>query len=69
MRARPLLRGVVLRDIEGLTTAMIKVATDRGLNERMGNAARERGALKNTWDDHAGRLLDILANAKEGAKQ
>jgi glycosyltransferase involved in cell wall biosynthesis len=53
------------RDSEGLAAAMLKIATDRALNERMGQAAHARGAVKNTWDDYTGRLLEICGAARE----
>ena len=53
------------RDVDGLAAAMIQVATNRELNESMGQAAHARGAVKNSWDDYAGRLLDICGAARE----
>jgi glycosyltransferase involved in cell wall biosynthesis len=51
------------RDVDGIAAAMIRVATDPEVNARMGRAARQRGAEKNSWDDYAGRLLETLAEA------
>jgi glycosyltransferase involved in cell wall biosynthesis len=45
------------RRIEPLAEAMIKVATNPELNERMGRAAHEVGARRNTWQDYGDRLL------------
>jgi glycosyltransferase involved in cell wall biosynthesis len=45
------------RDPEHIAEAMIRVAEDPDLNERMGNAAYEKGALRNTWQDYGDRLL------------
>ena len=57
------------RDINHLAEGMIKVATNREANERMGRAAYERGAKGNTWGDFADRLLKICAGAvKTGPK-
>jgi glycosyltransferase involved in cell wall biosynthesis len=48
------------RDVQGIANAMIKVASDRKLNEKMGQAARARGAKNNTWGDYADRLIRIF---------
>ena len=45
------------RSIDTLANAMIQVATDRDLNERMGDAAYEVGAVRNSWQDYGDRLL------------
>jgi glycosyltransferase involved in cell wall biosynthesis len=47
------------RDVDQLAEAMIKVATDRALNEKMGRASYERGAQKNSWSDYADRTVHI----------
>jgi glycosyltransferase involved in cell wall biosynthesis len=51
--------GFIVRnhDIHGLADAMIRLAQDRVLNQRMGEAAYEKGAVKNTWQDYGDRLL------------
>ncbi|MST93996.1 MAG: glycosyltransferase family 1 protein [Pedosphaera sp.] len=54
---------VKARGVDQLAAAMIKLATDRALNERMGRAAHVRGAQKNSWDDYTGRLLQIYGEA------
>jgi len=46
------------RDPQRLAEAMIRVATDRELNRKMGDAAYVKGAVKNTWLDYGDRLLD-----------
>lgn len=51
---------VPARDIEALHGAMRRLAEDGGLNMEMGEKARLAGAVKNTWDDYAGRLYDRL---------
>ncbi len=45
------------RDPEHIAEAMIRVAEDREMNERMGNAAYQKGAASNTWQDYGDRLL------------
>ncbi|HVM62074.1 MAG TPA: glycosyltransferase family 4 protein [Verrucomicrobiae bacterium] len=40
-----------------IAAAMIKLGTDRELNQRMGEAAFRRGAVRNTWQDYGDRLL------------
>ena len=45
------------RDPGQIAGAMIRLATDAGLNQRMGQAAFQRGAVKNTWQDYGDRLL------------
>ncbi len=45
------------RDPQNIADAMIKVATDREMNRRMGEAAFLKGAAKNTWQDYGDRLL------------
>jgi glycosyltransferase involved in cell wall biosynthesis len=45
------------RDPGQIADAMIRLATDAGLNQRMGQAAFQRGAVKNTWQDYGDRLL------------
>ena len=45
------------RDPGQIAEAMIRLATDAGLNQKMGQAAFQRGAVKNTWQDYGDRLL------------
>jgi glycosyltransferase involved in cell wall biosynthesis len=45
------------RDTDRLAAAMIQLARDRELCQRMGEAAHRRGAVKNTWQDYGDRLL------------
>ena len=45
------------RDPQHIADAMIRVATDRELNKKMGEAAYKKGAVKNTWQDYGDRLL------------
>src|SRR5262249_35412370 len=51
------------RDIDGLAEAMIRLATHREANLRMGCAARECGAQGNTWGDFVDRTLRICTEA------
>jgi glycosyltransferase involved in cell wall biosynthesis len=46
---------------EKLAEAMIAVAQDRALNQRMGEAARLAGTQKNSWQDYGDRLLAEFA--------
>ncbi len=48
---------VPARQIDALADAMFKVATTPELNQRMGEAAFETGARRNTWQDYGDRLL------------
>lgn len=45
------------RDPRQIAEAMIKLARDPELNERMGDAAYRKGAVRNTWQDYGDRLL------------
>jgi len=45
------------RDPQHIAEAMIRVATDRTMNARMGEAAHQKGAVSNTWQDYGDRLL------------
>lgn len=45
------------RSIESLAAAMIKIASNADLNQRMGTAAHAVGARRNTWQDYGDRLL------------
>jgi glycosyltransferase involved in cell wall biosynthesis len=45
------------RDPQHIAGAMLRVATDRELNRRMGEAAYRKGAVSNTWQDYGDRLL------------
>ncbi|MDB6123730.1 MAG: glycosyl transferase group 1 [Pedosphaera sp.] len=44
-------------DVTALANAMIRVATDADLNMRMGEAAYQRGGLRNSWQDYGDRFL------------
>jgi glycosyltransferase involved in cell wall biosynthesis len=49
------------RDPHHIAEAMIRVALDSELNLKMGQAAFEKGAAKNSWQDYGDRLLDAFA--------
>lgn len=51
--------GIIVRarDPQHIADAMLRVAKDAGLCERMGRAACKKGAVKNTWLDYGDRLL------------
>jgi glycosyltransferase involved in cell wall biosynthesis len=51
--------GVIVRSRNPAHTAeaMIRLAEDRELNQRMGQAAYQNGAARNTWQDYGDRLL------------
>ena len=53
------IEGFIIRPREPrqIADAMIRLAQDRVLNQRMGEAARQRGAERNTWQDYGDRLL------------
>ena len=46
------------RDPQHIADAMIRVALDPELNLKMGKAAFEKGAAKNTWQDYGDRLIE-----------
>ncbi len=45
------------RNPADIAQAMIRLAEDRELNRRMGLAAHQKGAVRNTWQDYSDRLL------------
>ena len=51
------------RDPGHIAEAMIRTASDRKMNEQMGEAAYKKGALKNTWLDYGDRLLSRYAES------
>ena len=53
------------RDPAHIAEAMMKTATDRELNQRMGDAAYLKGAKQNTWQDYGDRLLGEYARRME----
>ena len=57
------------RNVDQLADAMVKAASDRHLNEKMGRAAYARGAQKNTWGDYAERTVRICQTMMENRKQ
>jgi len=44
-------------DPRQIASAMIRLACDTALNRKMGEAAFQKGAVKNTWQDYGDRLL------------
>ncbi len=50
------------RDPEQIADAMLRVAQDRELCQRMGEAAHRKGAIRNTWQDYGDRLLAEYAD-------
>ena len=52
------------RDVERIAGAMLRLATDRELNQRMGLAACRKGAVRNTWQDYGDRLLAEFATRR-----
>ena len=49
---------ICAQDTDHIAEAMIKIALDGELNNRMGEAAYRKGAISNTWQDYGDRLLD-----------
>jgi glycosyltransferase involved in cell wall biosynthesis len=45
------------RDPRQIADAMIRLATDRELNQRMGEAAYRKAGIRNSWQDYGDRLL------------
>src|SRR5262249_1449438 len=56
---------VPARNVDAIADAMIKVASDREMNERMGRASYASGASKNSWGDYADRLIKIFGERIE----
>jgi glycosyltransferase involved in cell wall biosynthesis len=57
---------VPARQPEKLANAMIRVATDLELNRKMGEAAHQKGAAQNSWQDYADRLLSEYTKRLNG---
>jgi glycosyltransferase involved in cell wall biosynthesis len=57
------------RNVEQLAAAMLRLANERTLNERMGKAAHARGAQNNSWNDYTQRLLEFYGEAIARARQ
>jgi glycosyltransferase involved in cell wall biosynthesis len=53
------IEGIIIRgrDPQHIAEAMLRVARDPELCRRMGEAAHKKGAVGNTWQDYADRLL------------
>jgi glycosyltransferase involved in cell wall biosynthesis len=54
---------VKARNVDQLAQAMLKLARDPALCQKMGEAAYARGAAKNSWGDYADRLIRIVSDA------
>lgn len=48
---------IVTHQPEAIAAAMLRLAQDAELNRRLGAAAHNRGAIRNTWLDYGDRLL------------
>ncbi len=48
-----------------IAEAMIKLGQDQNLNQRMGEASYQKGALKNTWQDYGDRLLKEYSSRRK----
>jgi glycosyltransferase involved in cell wall biosynthesis len=46
------------RDPEHLAEKMLKIASNPVMNRKMGEAAYQKGVVKNTWQDYGDRLLE-----------
>jgi glycosyltransferase involved in cell wall biosynthesis len=57
--------GIIVRPraIEQIAEAMIKLARDPETNQRMAQAAYERGTERNTWSDFAARTITLCREA------
>ena len=53
------------RNVDQIAEAMIRLATNREENARMGRAAYARGAQKNSWGDFADRVIQFCGEALE----
>jgi glycosyltransferase involved in cell wall biosynthesis len=53
------IEGIIVRgrDPQHISEAMLRVACDGKLCQRMGEAAHKKGAVRNTWQDYGDRLL------------
>jgi glycosyltransferase involved in cell wall biosynthesis len=56
-------QGIIIRaqDPQHIADAMVRIASDPKLNQKMGEASLQKGATKNTWQDYGDRLLDAYA--------
>lgn len=48
---------IVTQSPDAIANAMLRLAEDAALNQRMGEAAYKKGAERNTWQDYGDRLL------------
>ncbi len=56
---------VPARDVEAIAQAMVKLALEPDACRQMGEAARQKGATRNTWQDYGDRLLAEYARRLE----
>jgi glycosyltransferase involved in cell wall biosynthesis len=56
---------IVPRNPEAIAGAMLQLAAAADLNARMGGAAYQKGAARNTWQDYGDRLLAAYQRALE----
>ena len=54
---------IVSHDPQTIAIAMLRLAEDATLNQRMGEAAFKKGAVSNTWQDYGDRLLAAYQTA------
>jgi glycosyltransferase involved in cell wall biosynthesis len=54
------------REPAQIAQAMIRLAEDRELNRRMGEAAYQKGSVRNTWQDYGDRLVAEYQARLEG---
>ncbi len=57
------------REPEDIAAAMIKIASDREMNNRMGEAAYRKGSIRNSWQDYGDRLLQEYATRLRASEQ
>lgn len=57
------------RDPADIAQAMIRVATDRELNWKMGEAAYVKGSIRNSWQDYGDRLLGEYRSGLTNARR
>ncbi len=56
------------RDPKHIAEAMIKIVGDPAMNQKMGEAAYQKGARHNTWQDYGDRVLKALSEPNPGLK-
>jgi glycosyltransferase involved in cell wall biosynthesis len=63
--------GVIVRarDVDHIAEAMVRLATNRELNQKMGQAAQARASSYSTWGDHAKGIIEICEEVLTKRKQ